>query len=51
MVSIADLIVLGGCVGIENAAKKAGHKVTAPFTPGRGDASQRSNRCIFFWFT
>jgi len=40
MVSIADLIVLGGCVGIENAAKKAGHKVTVPFTPGRGDASQ-----------
>jgi len=40
MVSIADLIVLGGCVGIENAAKKAGHKVTVPFTPGRGDVSQ-----------
>jgi len=40
MVSIADLIVLGGCVGIENAAKKAGHKVTVPFTLGRGDASQ-----------
>ena len=40
MVSMADLIVLGGCVGIENAAKKAGHKVTVPFTPGRGDASQ-----------
>ncbi len=39
-VSIADLIVLGGCVGIENAAKKAGHKVTVPFTPGRSDASQ-----------
>ena len=40
MVSIADLIVLGGCVGIESAAKKAGHKITVPFTPGRGDASQ-----------
>ena len=40
MVSIADLIILGGCVGIENAAKKAGHKVTIPFEPGRGDASQ-----------
>jgi len=39
-VSLADLIVLGGCVAIENAAKKAGHKVTIPFTPGRGDASQ-----------
>ena len=39
-VSMADLIVLGGCVGIEKAAKKAGQKVTVPFTPGRGDASQ-----------
>jgi catalase-peroxidase len=39
-VSLADLIVLGGCVGIEQAAKKAGHKVTVPFTPGRTDASQ-----------
>jgi len=39
-VSLADLIVLGGCVAIENAAKKAGHKVKVPFTPGRGDASQ-----------
>ena len=40
MVSIADLIVLGGCAGIEKAAKNAGHDVTVPFTPGRGDASQ-----------
>jgi len=39
-VSIADLIVLGGCVALEKAAKKAGHKITVPFTPGRGDASQ-----------
>ncbi len=39
-VSLADLIVLGGCAGIEQAAKKAGHKVTVPFTPGRMDASQ-----------
>ena len=39
-VSMADLIVLGGCVGIEKAAKKAGHKVNVPFTPGRGDATQ-----------
>ncbi len=39
-VSLADLIVLGGCAGIEQAAKKAGHAVTAPFTPGRTDASQ-----------
>jgi len=40
MVSLADLIVLGGCVAIENAAKKAGHKVTIAFAPGRGDALQ-----------
>ena len=39
-VSIADLIVLGGCVAIEKAAKKAGHKVEVPFSAGRGDASQ-----------
>jgi catalase-peroxidase len=38
-VSLADLIVLGGCAGIEQAAKKAGQKVTVPFTPGRMDAS------------
>ncbi len=39
-VSIADLIVLGGSAGIEQAAKKAGKDVTVPFTPGRGDATQ-----------
>lgn len=39
-VSLADLIVLGGCAGIEQAAKNAGHAVTVPFTPGRMDASQ-----------
>lgn len=39
-VSIADLIVLGGCAGIEKAAKNAGHNITVPFTPGRTDASQ-----------
>ncbi len=39
-VSIADLIVLGGCAGVEQAAKDAGHDVTVPFTPGRTDASQ-----------
>ena len=39
LVSIADLIVLGGCAGIEQAAKNAGHDVTVPFTPGRADAS------------
>ena len=39
-VSIADLIVLGGCAGIEKAAKNAGQNVTVPFAPGRADASQ-----------
>jgi catalase-peroxidase len=39
-VSLADLIVLAGCAGIEQAAKSAGHAVTVPFTPGRMDASQ-----------
>jgi catalase-peroxidase len=39
-VSLADLIVLAGCAGIEQAAKNAGHEVSVPFTPGRMDASQ-----------
>ena len=39
-VSLADVIVLGGCAAIEEAAKKAGHDVQVPFTPGRTDASQ-----------
>ncbi len=39
-VSLADLIVLGGCAAIENAAKAAGHSVDVPFTPGRTDATQ-----------
>ncbi len=39
-VSLADLIVLGGCAGIEKAARNAGHEVKVPFTPGRADASQ-----------
>ena len=39
-VSLADLIVLGGCAGVEQAAKNAGYDVTVPFTPGRTDASQ-----------
>ena len=39
-VSLADLIVLGGCAGVEQGAKNAGHNVTVPFTPGRTDASQ-----------
>jgi catalase-peroxidase len=39
-VSLADLIVLAGCAGVEQAANKAGHDVTVPFTPGRMDTSQ-----------
>lgn len=39
-VSLADLIVLAGCAGVEKAAKNAGHEVTVTFTPGRADASQ-----------
>ena len=40
-VSLADLIVLGGCAAVEEAAKKAGHKIKIPFSPGRTDASQK----------
>ncbi len=40
-VSLADLIVLGGCAAVEAAAKKAGHNVQVPFSPGRTDASQK----------
>ena len=40
-ISLADLIVLGGCAAIEQAAKNAGHDVTVPFEPGRTDASQK----------
>jgi catalase-peroxidase len=39
-VSLADIIVLGGCAGVEKAAKNAGYNITVPFTPGRTDASQ-----------
>ncbi len=39
-VSIADLIVLGGCAAVEKAASDAGHNISVPFTPGRADASQ-----------
>ncbi|MER6997120.1 catalase/peroxidase HPI [Streptomyces sp. NPDC000410] len=39
-VSLADLIVLGGCAGVEQAARNAGHDITVPFSPGRTDASQ-----------
>ncbi|HPM36957.1 MAG TPA: catalase/peroxidase HPI [candidate division Zixibacteria bacterium] len=47
-VSLADLIVLGGCAGVELAAKKAGFKVTVPFTPGRMDASQKQTDAASF---
>jgi catalase-peroxidase len=40
-VSLADLIILGGCAAVEEAAKRAGHKVKLPFSPGRTDASQK----------
>jgi catalase-peroxidase len=47
-VSLADLIVLAGCAGVEQAAKKAGHDVTVPFTPGRMDASQEQTDVVSF---
>ncbi|MCX5757171.1 MAG: catalase-peroxidase, partial [Candidatus Hydrogenedentes bacterium] len=47
-VSLADLIVLAGCAGVEQAAKKAGHKVTVPFAPGRMDALQEQTDVISF---
>ena len=49
-VSLADLIVLGGCAAIEQAAKKAGHTVTVPFSPGRTDASQEQTDAASFEF-
>jgi catalase-peroxidase len=47
-VSLADLIVLGGCAAIEKAAKTAGHDVKVPFTPGRMDASQEQTEVESF---
>ena len=47
-VSLADLIVLGGCAGVEKAARDAGHNATVPFTPGRGDASQEQTEVESF---
>ncbi|MFT6942332.1 MAG: catalase-peroxidase [Nitriliruptoraceae bacterium] len=47
-VSLADLIVLGGCVGVEQAAKAAGHDVTVAFTPGRTDATQEQTEVDTF---
>ena len=49
-ISLADLIVLGGSAGIEQAAKNAGHNVTVPFTPGRMDASQEQTDVESFGF-
>jgi len=49
MVSLADLIVLGGCAGVEQAAKNAGHDVTVPFTPGRTDASREQTDVVSFY--
>jgi catalase-peroxidase len=49
-ISLADLIVLGGSVGVEQAAKNAGHDVTVPFTPGRMDASQEQTDVESFSF-
>ncbi|MFC1839948.1 catalase/peroxidase HPI [Thermodesulfobacteriota bacterium] len=47
-VSLADIIVLGGCAGVEQAAKNTGHDVTVPFTAGRTDASQVQTDVISF---
>ncbi|MDB6152946.1 MAG: hydroperoxidase [Chthoniobacteraceae bacterium] len=47
-VSLADLIVLGGCAGVEQAARNAGHEVSVPFTPGRMDASQEQTDVVSF---
>jgi len=47
-VSLADLIVLGGCAAVEQAAKNAGHKITVPFSPGRTDASQEQTDAASF---
>ena len=48
MISMADLIVLGGCAAIEQAAKNAGHEVKVPFAPGRTDALQEQTDIISF---
>ena len=47
-VSLADVIVLGGCAAVEEAAKRAGHAVQVPFTPGRTDASQEQTDVTSF---
>ncbi|MBL0177417.1 MAG: catalase/peroxidase HPI [Ignavibacteria bacterium] len=48
LVSLADLIVLGGCAAVELAAKNAGHALTVPFTPGRADATQEQTDVTSF---
>ncbi len=47
-ISLADLIVLAGCAGVEKAAKNAGHELTVPFTPGRMDAAQAQTDIVSF---
>ena len=47
-VSLADLIVLAGCAGVEQAARQAGHDVTVPFTPGRMDATEEQTDAVSF---
>jgi catalase-peroxidase len=47
-ISLADLVVLGGCAGVEEAARKSGHNVTVPFAPGRTDASQAQTDVSIF---
>jgi len=49
-VSIADLIVLGGSVGVEKAVKNAGYSISVPFTSGRGDASQEQTDILSFGY-
>jgi catalase-peroxidase len=49
-VSLADMIVLGGCAGVEQAARNAGYDLTVPFTPGRTDASQEQTDVASFAF-
>jgi len=49
-ISLADLIVLAGCAGVEQAAKNAGHSITVPFSPGRTDASQEQTDVESFGF-
>jgi catalase-peroxidase len=47
-ISLADLIVLGGCAGVEQAAKDGGHEITVPFSPGRTDASAEQTDAMSF---